>query len=300
VSLDILLFAIFDFLYAATFRLLWNCETYDVRNIDLTHFFTFKVIALSESLSVSPMAIGECWEAYSLTKQVKSLDTHSFQAFRSKLVSELDNPVALATVMNDDKNSAVRVTAFNKRDMSSVVITPAHLNKKRPTSSGSESTSSDYRRISLSPNATRTHISSQPMAVASLPSSSAPLVTYDGRKGAGTVVVSYNPSSRTMTPSCIIEINASGVLRERPKCTITTNFPSNVTEPFRHWFTVLDDRAMALDVQLQQHTSILNERYNFGSEQIAAVEAIGVPRQDTICCIGRICNAVSILYLMYL
>jgi hypothetical protein len=252
------------------------------------HILLNVVIALSESLNVSPTGIAECWEAYSLTKNVNSLDAHSFPAFRLKLIKEVDNPVAVAAIVNDNKNSAVRVTA-HKRDMSSVVITPSHLNnKKRPTSTSSQSTSSDFRRVSFSPSASVLSFSSTPTV-----SSTVPQLSYGERQGSGKVVVSFNPSERTIAPTSESVSSTTGTARTRPKCTISTNFDTNVTEPYRHWFTVLDDRAMALDLQLQQHSDMFNEQNNFGSDQIAAIEVIGIPRQETICCIGRICNAVS-------
>ena len=242
------------------------------------------MISLSESLNVSPTAIAECWEAYSLTKKVNTLDTHSFPAFRLKLIKDVDNPLALATIVNDDKNSAVRVTA-TKRDMSSAVITPAHLNnKKRPSSNSSESTSSDFRRVSFSPSAAKLSFSSTTTTS-----------SFGDRQGSGKVVVTFNPSARTVTPTSPIETKATGTLERRPKCAITTTFDTNVTEPYRHWFTVMDDRALTLDLQLQQHTDMFNKQYNFGSDQIAALEVIGIPRQETICCIGRICSAVSLI-----
>ena len=246
------------------------------------------MVALSESLNVAPTSIAECWEAYSLTKNVNSLDTHSFPAFRLKLIKEADNPLALASIVNDDKNSAVRVTAY-KRDMSSVVITPAHLNnKKRPTSSSrSQSESSDSRRVSLSPSAPMLSFSSTVTT-----STTVPHLVYGERQGAGKVVVTFNPSERTVAPTSVIDINTIGATKIRPKCVISTNFDTNVSEPYRHFFTVLDDRALALDAQLQQHADMLNKQYNFGSDHIAELEVIGIPRQETICCIGRICNAV--------
>ena len=252
------------------------------------------MIALSESLNVTPTEIAECWEAYSLTKNVNTLDTHSFPAFRLKLIKEVDNPVALASMVNDDKNSAVRVTAY-KNDMSSVVITPAHLNnKKRPNSGSSESSSSDFRRVSLSPSAPLLSFSSTVTT-----SSSTPNMAYNDRQGSGKVVVTFNPSARTAAPSSAYNVSTEDNAKTRPKCMISTNFDTNVKEPFRHWFTVLDDRALALDLQLQQHSDLLVKQYNFGSDQIAALEVIGIPRQETICCIGRICNAVRICYLAY-
>jgi DNA polymerase alpha subunit B N-terminal len=252
------------------------------------------VIALSESLNISTSDMAECWEAYSLTKNVTSLDSHSFPAFRLKLMKDVENPVALAALVNDDRNSAVRVTAY-KRDMSSAVITPAHLNnRKRPSTTGSDddvSTSADYRRISLSPTTPAISFSSTRTTTFS---SSAPQTTYGERQGAGKVVVSYTPSSRTDSPTTAVDGSATSNNKGRPKCIISTAFDTNALEPYRHWFTVFEDRSMALDLQLRQHSDFFDTHYNFGSEQIAALEAIGIPRQETICCIGRICNAVRL------
>jgi hypothetical protein len=216
---------------------------------------------------------------------VNSLDTHSFPAFRLKLIKEADNPVALAAMVNDDKNSAVRVTAY-KRDMSSVVITPSHLNnKKRPTSNNSnQSTSSDSRRVSLSPSTPVLSFSPDAVTTSQL--------TYNVRQGSGKVVASFNPSARTVAPTSAIDTSTASTTKLRQKCRISTKFETNALEAYRHWFTVLDDRALALDLQLQQHSEMFYEQYNFGSDQIAALEVIGVPRQETVCCIGRICNAV--------
>ena len=62
-------------------------------------------------------------------------------------------------------------------------------------------------------------------------------------------------------------------------------------------FTVLDERARQLDGMLQEKQEEFAERYHFGQDgAVAALEAVGVPRQEPICCIGRVCNAVSIVY----
>ena len=71
----------------------------------------------------------------------------------------------------------------------------------------------------------------------------------------------------------------------------------------------MDERAKALDDQLVKMGKIMMERYNIpdGSDEsamdvdanddtaIAPLEAVGVPNQDKVCCIGRICNAVRII-----
>jgi hypothetical protein len=63
-------------------------------------------------------------------------------------------------------------------------------------------------------------------------------------------------------------------------------------------FTPLEERAKALDQHLVDMGEVMVERYGLGKQDednetgIAGLEAVGVPRQDMVCCIGRVCNAV--------
>ena len=58
-------------------------------------------------------------------------------------------------------------------------------------------------------------------------------------------------------------------------------------------FTVIDDRARKLDEWLGEKEREITERYHFDEDaDVAALEAVNVPRQEKICCIGRICNSV--------
>jgi hypothetical protein len=52
----------------------------------------------------------------------------------------------------------------------------------------------------------------------------------------------------------------------------------------------LDERAKALDRQLVELGDAMVKQYGLGQE--IPLEGVGVPRQEVICCIGRICNAV--------
>jgi DNA polymerase alpha subunit B len=54
-------------------------------------------------------------------------------------------------------------------------------------------------------------------------------------------------------------------------------------------FTPLDERAKALDRQLVELGDAMVKQYGLGQE--IPLEGVGVPRQEVICCIGRICNA---------
>ena len=95
----------------------------------------------------------------------------------------------------------------------------------------------------------------------------------------------------TYNPKELVAVEQSD--NSKRKCVISTDFETNVKAPYRHMFTVLEERAAVLEKELLEKHEEFAETYNFGSEQIADLEAVGVPRQDKICCIGRICNAVS-------
>jgi DNA polymerase alpha subunit B N-terminal len=228
---------------------------------------------LASTLQVTPTQMAECWEAYSLNKNLKQLDEHSFSAFRLQLCKESDAPLPTA----EDGAIVARPNLTKKRDATSVVITPAH--KKRQASADESRNSSGNRRVSLSPN---------PPLSLQKPASTSSLAAYSDRQGSGKVVAEYNPSN--------LQPMESNSALSKPKCVISNDFPTNVQAPYQHMFTVLDERARILDDQLQEKHDEFCQEYNFGSEQIAGLEAVGVPRQDTICCIGRICNAVSNFY----
>jgi hypothetical protein len=221
---------------------------------------------------VSPTQLAECWEAFSLNKNVKTLDDHSFAAFRTQLIKTCNNNEVLDDVVVDD--SAVLRVTNKKHDTPSAVVTPAH-NKRHQIDHGSrdENPSSSNRRVSMSPNAQIT-TNNPPTTLAS----------YEHRKGSGTVVAEYNPHQ---LPSAAVSSELA-----RPRCRVWHDFATNVKEPYRHYFTVIEERAVALDNMLQEKYEQFSEQYQFGSEQLAGLEAVNIPRQDKICCIGRICNSV--------
>jgi hypothetical protein len=109
----------------------------------------------------------------------------------------------------------------------SVVITPAHKRQQQPGAKNRNE--SGNRRISMSPDP----------PLFSLPA-------YGKRQGSGKVVAEFKPS----------QVQAANIVpaasrRSQPKCIIAKDFPTNVPEPYRHMFTVLDERAGQLDEQLQ-------------------------------------------------
>jgi hypothetical protein len=57
-------------------------------------------------------------------------------------------------------------------------------------------------------------------------------------------------------------------------------------------FTTLEERAKILDDQLVTMGEEIMESC-LGGDDVAELEAVGVPRQDKVTCVGRICNEVS-------
>lgn len=133
------------------------------------------------------------------------------------------------------------------------------------------------RKISLSP---------MPPILASMESSRKKM-KYDERQGVGTVVATYQPDL------AVVPITTSP---DAPRCTIqwdtSTKFPTNVTQPYRHLFTPLSQKAQALEQHMQKMTRVLEDAHAFGQGDLASLEAVGLPGQDLVCNIGRICSSV--------
>ena len=107
---------------------------------------------------------------------------------------------------------------------------------------------------------------------------------YNERQGVGTVVATYQadlgavPTPTSDAPRCTIEWNASKF--------------ANVTQPYRHLFTTLPQKAQALEDHLNKMTSVLSDAHAFGQGDLAPLEAVGLPGQEMVCNIGRICSSV--------
>jgi len=132
-----------------------------------------------------------------------------------------------------------------------------------------------------------------------------PAPKYSERTNAGKVLLTYNPNKLEATPSAQISSSA----QKTPRCVVSPDAfaANNVDKPYRHLFTTLEERARVLDNQLVEMQDVMAEHYglralDYGAENeadnaekesddIAPLEAVGVARQDKICCVGRICNA---------
>lgn len=230
------------------------------------------------TLHVSSTQLAECWAAYSLNKNVQELDSHSFESFRTQVIKECGDKVG------EIGNGAV-ITRVGKRQSAATNIPSVTPPSKRPNIAG-KSADDNSTSNSMDP--------APPSALRS--SDSVPVLNlekYEDRREPGKVVKTFNPDM----------LDASAfTARKSTKCTVSyADFESNVKESYRHMFTTNDERANALDRHLVEMGDQMIERYNLGqinevdeSADVAGLEAVGIPRQDKICCIGRICNSVSL------
>lgn len=213
-------------------------------------------VGLVSTLQISPEQLAEYWEAFSLNKSVSELSEHTFHAYR-------------AAVMKEAEGAVVSRPALGKRQ-AAPMVTPV----KRPHTD--IKTPNNANRVTVSPNKVTPHPPT-PTHIPNLPS-------YGERKNAGQVIVTFNPNDLP----AITTIKSSSL-----RCEVSASFPTNVKKPYRHMFTTLEERSNALDRHLVKMGDEMIERYEIGKDDgIAALEAVGVPRQDTVCCIGRVCNEV--------
>lgn len=267
--------------------------------------------ALANATGVTPEQMADCWEAFSINRNIKELNETSFKSYREQIIKDCDDSVLRK--MTTPGAVVVRPSlrgSKNKPDALPTVTPPAkrlhqqrnsidqhRANMQQQQLSASYSSDQD-RRISLSP--------SRPVTAASnlTPSSSH---TYAHRQGSGDVLFTYRPemaNQMTMT-------EPSGD-RSNPRCQLQyEHFSTNVLKPYRHFFTSTEDRAQALDQQIVDLGSDICRRFGLehankdsvGDEDhassVAGLEAVGVPRQVKVTNIGRICNAVSILELTF-
>ena len=227
--------------------------------------------------------MGLCWEAFSINREVTELDEHCFESFRTALIKYADDnsPAPDNTISSRPvkRSTPPSVTPPTKR---------THINHRANASSTSQqvpdSIDDGRRRLSLCPE---------------LPKSSANTTTssYEERKDVGKVVQSWNPYN-------LPEHVGQHVLK-KPRCFISTcDFTNNIKHSFRHMNTTIEEEARILDQHMVQLGEKMTERYGLGDDKatecevstnaVASLEAVGVPRQEPVCCIGRICNEVSL------
>lgn len=210
--------------------------------------------------------MAECWEAFSLNRNVNTLDEHSFTSYRQSLVKESEiNAEPVGAVTLSKRGALPSVTPPAKR-----AHTPSHH-----TPSALDAVFSG-RRVSLTP---------APPQLSQTSNSNLP--KYGDRQNAGKVVTTFNPRN----------LESLAVKEHRRRCTVSYDFDTNVSKPYRHMFTTLEERANALERQLVEMEDELIQTLGLDTEGemgLAPLEQVGVPRQEKITCIGRVCNAVSL------
>lgn len=243
---------------------------------------------MATTFRVSPKQMAECWEAFSLNKNLDALNEHSLDSYRAALKKETDSSgVMEMTGAVVSRPALGKRQAADENNLPSVTPPAKRFNVTfdGSTPSAVDSVASN-RRVSLSPAPPGSLQDTRPV-----------VAKYNERQGAGKVVVTYNPNKLQAVEAEAAADNSTTTAE--PKCTVSTDLKSNVTKPYRHMFTTMEDRAKALDRHLVDLGEDMVERYGLGKVDeesetgIAGLEAVGVPRQDKVCCIGRICNAVS-------
>lgn len=223
-------------------------------------------MALSTSIYVTPAQLATTWEAFSLNTKVTELTDLSFQAYRNAVIKDYDSAIISRPGLGK-RHGLPMVTPDAKRLQ--------HLHPsddtRNPTSAIDAIAST--RRVSVSPN----------KALAPHQDPAIQMPSYEERTGVGKVVVAYHPKQALKAE----HVPASG----KPRCTISTDFETNLTKAYRHMFTPLEERARILDDHLMSMGDKIME--SLDSEDVADIEAVGVPRQEKVTCIGRICNEVS-------
>ena len=222
-----------------------------------------------------------CWDTLSLNRNLNTLDNHSFDAFRAELLKHAN------------VNSNTISTTLRKRSTPPSVTPPAkraqRMDQNADTPKPSATATLNERRVSLSPDV--------PVA---RPSSSSSL--YDERKGVGEVVHSWNPNELKDAGD---DGGSTKQSTKNTRCVITNaDFDTNVKTRYRHMNHTVEEVARILDGHLVRLGDAMKEKYGLGEDTskdandsgIAVLEAVGVPRQDPLCCIGRICNEVSLSF----
>lgn len=215
-------------------------------------------VALATSCNVAPAQLAEIWESHSLNKNVAELNDITIRAFRASV--HKDAPCSTETAV-------ITRTCLSKRSGLPMVIPPSKRVHSGPLTTPISAMDA-VSRASMSPLIIPGQIS-----------------TYNERTGAGKVILTFNPRNlvKAVTP-----------ILTTPRCNVNTSFATNLTKPYRHMFTPLQEKARVLDNHLVSMGEEIVNHYAKGQEGgIAETEAVAVPRQDKICCIGRICNEVS-------
>ena len=245
---------------------------------EVTDSLTTRIAALSTQLRLSPQKLAEAWEAHSLTKNVTVLDDVSFAAYRS----------SLSAVAGENNNRVVGTSsAKRKAAPSNVTPTPNKTKVKRENeqqqqlATPSSSSTPAGKNILITPTKTP---------------------TYKERTNQGALVSTYNPHNLPSAVSSGNDGHIAASIQYHPAA-------SHATKSYRHMFTSLEARAQVLEDRLATMTEQIQKAYGDSDDIVVKQEPdafaanendsstwapVGIPRQNTVRCVGRICNEVSI------
>jgi hypothetical protein len=233
---------------------------------------------LSSKYQVNPNQIADCWAAFSINKNLDHLDVRNFESFRLHVVKNYEGTYGSVA-------PGAVVTRSIKRPVSETIVPSVTPPPKKIGTHTTTTTNNTSRRISVSPD-TKTPLSI-PSAVK--------LPDYGDRRDRGKTIFTFNPEN--------LQRVACSKQRQNPKCYIEYHqFETNVKEKTRHMFTTMNERAIALDRHLVELGDAIVDKFHLGREvdgtnetyaDVVPIEAVFESRQGKICCLGRICNAVS-------
>lgn len=264
---------------------------------------------MASTLHLRPETMAEVWEAYSLNKQnLTELTMHSFEAYKNELVKVSSVTPASEGIISSTKGAAMVSANKHKRDAAlAAMVTPLSTAKRHQ---GNQHAADNKNDSSVDQVAIQGGAGSPNVAATKKPTIALP--KYEERTKVGEVVVSY-PSGKTSISK------SSSPTDGRPRCVVSAQAEDeskgvgkyNITKPYRHMFTTLEDRAVALEKHLMDRKAAIIEQHglsntqqlsednhnnNDGSEDakgvFAPLEEVNVPRQENITCIGRVCNEV--------
>jgi len=275
-----------------------------------------QITALSTSLHLTPKQLAEAWEAHSLTKNLDELNDVTFNAYRNSLSS--------------NKNVAVvKNGALGKRSSPSGAVTPTPGAKRVTVKTEANTTTTiarngDKGRNGLSavdnlttPGGRSTNSAKSPSVKSegSTPITPPKTPKYVNRITAGKFVTSYNPHNLPTAVEMLAKKSAEEkvVIGQHVGCTVSVHpGAAHPTSTFRHMFTPLEKRSAALEERLLGMNDVLCEGYGVKTEEeemLAAVDGVegdkkeveektikgtwtpvGMPKQNTVLCVGRICN----------
>ena len=252
------------------------------------------------------------WEAHSLNKQnLTELTIHQFEAYKNELIKASTTAITPGNEVSSNVRGAIVVSRgiLTKREAPlATLVTPTSLSKRQKQSTPDFVTSSVDQLAMEGNNVPSPRRRSKSNTVFSaMKSTPINLPKYEERTNVGHVVASYPVDYSS-------DSNSNHLETEYPRCVLTTKFLGddnengvngdvaryNITAPYRHMFTTLEDRSNALERHLVRTKraillDIKNELRNKNTQKqvndvMESFDEVNTPRQHSSTCIGRICN----------